>query len=110
MKVLFKGKPLIIRLIPRFDVLKSDTISLSLRNEVTNVVITPEITFESGKRLVITITNEPLDFKIQNKYEIEVKKADKIVYLGKLIVLKEGTDIQNYEYKEQNNGYFKFKE
>lgn len=110
MKVLFLDTDLIISVVPRVYPLISDTITIELRNESTNVAITPEIEFTVGEFLTLTVLAQPNDFKAQNKYEFAIKNDGQEIYLGKLIVLKEGTDVQNYEYKTQNNEYFKFKE
>jgi hypothetical protein len=110
MKVLLLNTPLILKLVPRKYPILSDSLVLTLRNEATNTIITPEITFTTDNYLNISILNQPNDFKAQNKYEITVKNGSEIIYMGKLIVLEEGTDVQNYEYKTQNNEYFRFKE
>ncbi len=110
MKVLFLDTPLIFKVVPRFYPLITDTISLHLRNEATNEVITPEISFTLNNYLNITILEQPTDFAIQNKYEVIIYNDVDIIYMGKLIVLKEGTNVQDYEYKTQNNEYFRFKE
>ena len=110
MKVLFLDTPLVFSVVPRVYPLISDTLSLHLRNEMSNEVINADIEFTINDYLNVTIVNKPTDFAIQNKYEVIIYNETTIIYIGKLIVLKEGTDVQNYEYKTQNNEYFKFKE
>lgn len=108
MKVLFLNEPLVFSCIPRDYTFQN--LSLSLRNELTDVVITPEISYTIDNRLNVTILEQPSDFAIQNKYEFALKNGENIIFLGKLIVLKQATDVQNYEYNTQKDEYFQFKE
>jgi hypothetical protein len=111
MKVLFLTEDLIFSLIPRIYPLITDDITLSLRNEQTDVVIEPEITFTVTDKLNITITANPADFKTQNKYEVNIKNGEDLIYSsGKMIVLESGTDIQNYENSTQSNEKFSYRE
>ena len=107
MKVLFLDETLVIKLVPRVYPLISDTLVLKLRNESTNEVLTPAFTFTVTDTLNITITTQPTDFIDKNKYEIEVTKGTQTLYLGKLIVVESGTDIQNYTY---GNSRYQFRE
>ena len=109
MKVLFLTEPLIFHLIPRIYPVNGDTLALSLRNEQTDLVISPDITFTVDGRLNITITEQPEDFISRNKYEVTVKNSGDLIYLGKIIILDSGTDVQNYEYASQTNGKFRYK-
>jgi hypothetical protein len=109
MKVLFLTEALIFSVIPRSYPLITDTITLSLRNEMTDETITPAITFTVTDKLNITITAQPVDFKTQNKYEVNIKKGTDIIYLGKMIILESGTDVQNYENSTQTNEKFGYK-
>lgn len=108
MKVLFYNQPLLFSCIPRNYTISN--LSLTLRNELTDVIIEPIIDYSIDNKLNILIVMQPTDFAIQNKYEFTLKDGQNIVYHGKLIVLKQDTDIQNYEYNTQNNEYFQFKE
>jgi len=109
MKVLFIDTPLIFKAIPRKYPNISDNVSLILRNENTNTVITPEITFISDDDFIIELTEQPTDFKTQNKYEITILNDAEIIYKGKLIVLEAGTDLQNYDYGSQTTSKYSFK-
>jgi hypothetical protein len=110
MKVLFLTEVLSFHLIPRDYPQAGDGLTLSLRNEFTDAVITPAITFATlGKQLVVTLTTQPTDFKTQNKYEATLKNGSTVIYLGKIIVLDSGTDIQNYQYNTQTNVRFDYK-
>lgn len=109
MKVLFLSEVLIFSAIPINYPLETDNITLSLRNEQTDVIITPEITFTVTDKLNITITAQPADFKTQNKYEVNIKNGSDLIYLGRMIILESGTDVQNYKYSTQSNGKFGYK-
>lgn len=102
MKVLFLDNDLIFSVIPRVFPSLVDNLSLNLINENSKTVVTPDFTFDITDKLVITITETPTDFKIQNKYSIEIKNDNDIIYLGKLLVLENGTDVQNYEYQTKH--------
>lgn len=106
MKVFFLDEALKFSVIPRIFPLEIDNILLTLRNEMTDEVLTPEITFSVGQMLEITITNQPISFAENQKYEIEILKDERTIYLGKAIVLKKDTDIQNYENKQSTNARF----
>ena len=107
MKVLFLETPLKFSLIPRKYPTNTKNFSLILRNEMTNELISTNCKFYIREKIEITILDQPIDFKNHNKYEIEFKNGAEILYLGKLIVLEQGTDIQNYNY---GNSRFKFRE
>ena len=110
MKVLFLTEALTFSAIPLAYPLITDSLTLSLRNEQTDAAIAPAITFTVTDKLNITITDQPSDFKTQNKYEVIVKNGGDIIYLGRAIVLESGTDVQNYEYSTQSNERFGYKQ
>jgi len=105
MKAVFLNMPLTFSLIPRIYPSLSDTLILTLRKEIDNTVLTPEFTFTVDEKVNITITEQPDSFKILDKYEIELKNESEVIYLGKLVILKEGTNTQNFEYGTQNERF-----
>lgn len=109
MKVLFLTEALIFSVIPRIYPDPGDGVTLSLRNEMTDTVIEPAITFTVTDKLNITLTAQPSDFKTQNKYEVTIKNGTDLIYLGKMIILESGTDVQNYENSTQTNEKFGYK-
>lgn len=109
MKVLFLETDLTFSLIPRVFPSLIDNLILNLRNEITNVEINPEITFTIADRLNIKILEQPSDFQSQNKYEVELKNGTNVIYRGKLLILEQGTNIQNYEYGSQTKTRFDYK-
>ena len=109
MKILFLDGPFIFKCVPRVDITFDALLVLNLRNEITNHEFSQEVNFTNVDLLEIELSFAPADFKIQNKYEITLMNGNDIIYRGKLLILKSGTDIQNYEYKTQNDEYFRFK-
>jgi hypothetical protein len=110
MKILFINEQLVFNVIPREYPLITDTIVLELKNEISGLVLTPAISFLIGQKLQITIISQPTDFKPKNKYEITIKKDENVLYLGKLMTVDSGTDVQNYQQSSQTNGKYKYKE
>jgi hypothetical protein len=109
MKVLFLETPLLFSLVPRHYPISTDVLTLVLRNENTNAVLIPLISFTIDKTLVIEVLEQPTDFKTQNKYEVTLLNGLEIIYKGKLIVLEAGTDIQNYNYGSQTTSKYQYK-
>jgi len=105
MKAVFLNTPLTFSLIPRIYPSLSDTLLLTLRKEIDNTILTPDFTFTVDEKVNITITTQPDNFKILDKYEIELKNESEVIYLGKLVILKEGTNTQNFEYGTQNERF-----
>lgn len=117
MKVLFLGETLTIDFISRIDLLNTDDLTMSMRLESSinnGVVINPSITQSptntSTKTYVITLDSQPTEFKIRQKYEIEIKKGSETAYRGKVLILESGTNVQNYKYQSQSNARFEVKE
>jgi len=98
--------------IPRDYPALSDTLSVKLKNELTNYVIDLSFTFNfSGAYLTVIVNEIPADFASGNKYEItitNITQQNKIVYLGKLLIVDENTDIQNYDYQSQSNSRYEY--
>lgn len=109
MKALELKTPLKIYLIPRIYPEISDVLVLNLRNEMTGEVLNPSFTFEIGQKLEITINEDVSYFKEFQKFDIELTNGGDIIYLGKLITLKEGVNTQEYEYRQQTNARFDYK-
>lgn len=109
MKVLFLNSPLTLSIIPRIYPLESDVLTISFRNEMSNIEFNPDFTFSVDDYLKITLNSQPSNFKSANKYVVMIKNGNEIIYLGKVITLNEGTDVQNYEYKMQTNGRYSYK-
>lgn len=108
MKALILNNSLELHLIPRIYPNNTVNLVLNMRNEMTDEVLTPEIIVYITDLLNITILNT--EFKVQDKFEISLFSDGNLIYLGKLIVLKEGTDVQNYEYNTQKNEIFGYRQ
>ena len=109
MKVLFFNDTLDIYLIPIEIPLIRDILTLELRNEVTNDLFYPNFTFTlTDLNVKITLLEHLADFKMNNKYSFVLKNGVKIIYIGKMICLENGTNIQTYEYGSQTNGRFQY--
>ena len=94
------------RIAPAFDTLK-----LTATNETTQIetIIYIEFYMYNG-RLIFTF-EIPEAFKAGDKFEIEINEetTNTIIYRGKLIVVNESTDIQNYTPSTQQPLRFKTK-
>lgn len=110
MKVLFIDAVLVFYVIPRDYPIVTDTLTLNLRNESSNKTMSPAVTFEVNEQLKVTITTQPDDFKTQNKYELELKNGSETIYRDKIIILAQGTDVQNYEYNSQPDARYDYKQ
>jgi hypothetical protein len=98
--------------VPRNYPSVSDELTVTLINEMTNEPINLSFTFSISDAYLTIIVNEiPNDFKSGEKYSITIKNITKnnyIIYLGKLMIVDENTDIQNYEYQSQSNSRFNY--
>ena len=106
MKILFKDTTLIFSFVPRIFPLISDNLTVQLKNEMSNESFTVPNSFTINEFVIMTLV---YDFKIQDKFEMTIKNGSKIIFKDKILILKEGTDVQNYEYNTQKNEYYKFK-
>lgn len=109
MKVLKLNTPFEISAVLRIAPTQSDVLKMTIRNEVTDFVIEYTLiwTITNG-RISFTLPSTP-DFKAGNKYEIFItnQNSSEIIYRGKMIVVKEDTDIQNYTPSKQITQRFK---
>jgi len=107
MKILKLNTPFEISAVPRIALVSSDVLIFTARNENTNVSFNYTLIWSivSG-RLVFELPNTNPDFIAGNKYEIFIKRIDEIVYRGKMIIVKEDTDIQNYTPSKQTTPRF----
>lgn len=99
MKILFLDTPYTFKIIPRKEISENDTLIVDLKNEFTklsteNVVNSFEI---DGNYVVLTLDSLPIGAKHRDKFELTIKKEADIVYYGKILVLTEGTNVQNYK-------------
>jgi hypothetical protein len=97
MKVVTTAMP-IIDLVPRFYPYSEDIITL----EFENGFIIPFTWVIGGNLLTLTLT-ETSQFKQRENYSFTLFRGNEIVYKGKMIFLKNGTDVQNYTNNSQDN-------
>jgi hypothetical protein len=107
MKILFLDTALIFRVVPRIYPLFNDILVLELRNELTGVIFTPNFTFSIDEYLTITMESIA-DFEIQNKYNFKIRNNNEIISSGKILILREGTSVQDYNYQEQEDEYYTY--
>tara|TARA_R110000782_G_scaffold30243_1_gene75220 strand:- start:3 stop:329 length:327 start_codon:yes stop_codon:yes gene_type:complete len=97
MKVLKLNTPFEISAVVRVAPVLGDILTFTATNEVTDNTKDYVLEWEyTRKRLVFTLPNTNTDFAAANKYEITIKNAETVIYLGKMIVVNEITDTQNY--------------
>lgn len=107
MKVLKLNTPFEISAVPRIVLVLSDVLIFTARNEVTNEIVNYTLDWSViNGRLNFELPDTNPNFKAGNKYEIFIKKSDTIVYRGKMIIVKEDTDIQNYTPSKQTTPRF----
>jgi hypothetical protein len=107
MKVLFLNTPFTFPFIARQTPI-SNTIDVVLRNEVSQVVISQSVTWELIKgKVYVTLTSDA-DFVTKNKYELEIQDNEITIYRGKLMILEENTDLQNYDNETQSDKEYNY--
>lgn len=109
MKVLELNKPISIEAVVRFAPTTGDSLSLILRNEFTNLSLNLPLTWSIVKDRLVFSFDMNADFNSGNKYQMEIKNNTQTIYFGKLIIVKENTNIQNYTPSNQRPQRFKSK-
>lgn len=107
MKIIINGQPASFDCIPRIYPKETDSISLVLTNENNKTIVEPSFSFIVAQKLSISL--DSADIVINQKYIIEMRLNNDIIYIGKLMILKEGTDIQNYKNENQSATKTKFR-
>lgn len=87
---------------PRLYPASTDTLSISFTNEYTREAISPDFIFLVSGNLVHLELLDISGFALYENYEFEVKRADEIIYKGKVITLDNDTDLQNYQPDNQS--------
>jgi len=101
MKVVTAALP-IIELVPRFYPIVLDELVL----EFENGFIIPFTWSINNNLLILTITDIS-QFKQRENYSFTLLNDGEIIYKGKMIFLKNGTDVQNYTNNSQDNKRWK---
>jgi len=97
MKVVTTAVP-VIRIVPRLYPIITDTLVLELETGQ----ILPITWLLNGNLIEITITDVSL-FEQRGNYSFTVTNNDVVIYKGKIIFLKNDTDVQNYSNQTQDN-------
>lgn len=97
MKVVTQSVP-VIKMVPRLYPIITDTLILELETGQ----ILPITWLLNGNLIEITITDISL-FKQRGNYSFTVTNNDVVIYKGKIIFLKNNTDVQNYSNNSQDN-------
>jgi hypothetical protein len=97
MKVVTQGAP-IIKIVPRLYPIITDTLVLELETGQ----ILPITWVLNGNLIEITITDVSL-FEQRGNYSFTVTNNAVVIYKGKIIFLKNNTDVQNYSNQTQDN-------
>jgi hypothetical protein len=97
MKVVTQQNP-ILQLVPRYYPSVNDELILDFENGI----IVPFTWILNKNLIVITITDTSF-LKQRENYSFTLYNSNEIIYKGKIIFLKNGTDIQNYTNNSQDN-------
>lgn len=85
-----------IPLIPRVFPNESDLIITKLKNENNGEYFDLESSFSYFNNYFNLILTDNNYFKINNKYEFNIYLNDRVIYIGKIYVVNQGRDIQDY--------------
>jgi hypothetical protein len=107
MKVIKLNTPLTIVIVPRLLPIDGDVLIFNAINEFSQVTVTQTITWTKKNGRISFILASNSNFKAGNKYEISISNGANVIYLGKMIVVKEITDTQNYTPSKQTTQRFK---
>jgi hypothetical protein len=109
MKIVFINNADTISLVPRSTIANTNTLELYLTSESDNVkgnYVFSVNSYTNGVLRINTVSFSSL-LKLGQTYKIELLDGVKLVYLGRLIVVDQNTDIQNYSRSLQSNSLFK---
>jgi len=111
MKVLELNKPIELWAVVRTATITGENLILKLRNETNNLLIEIPIVWSVSRERLVFSFNVHADFKAGNKYELEIynQSTSESLYFGKLLIVKENTNIQNYTPSSQITQRFKSK-
>lgn len=97
-----------IKLVPRVLPVDGDTLVVKLRNELTNLEITP-LNYFNYVDGWFNLYIKSSDITNEIRFEIEILNNDQIIYKGKcLSTMKNVDEIQNYTVVEKVNNKLKY--
>ena len=97
MKVVTEQNPF-IKVVPRLYPILGDILTIDFENGMTNDFVWTI----SQNILIITFASTNL-FKQRDNYSFTIFRGEEILYKGKIIFLKNNTDVQNYTNNSQDN-------
>jgi hypothetical protein len=106
MKVLKLNTPFELSAVVRTAPDYGDVLVFKAINEFSQVEIVQTLVWTKRNDRLSFILASNIDFVAGNKYEISISNNSKVIYLGKMIVVKEITDIQNYSQSKQTTPRF----
>lgn len=101
MKVITNSEPFFV-VIPRLYPVITDALALTFENGMS-IAFSWEVT---NKYLLITL-EDTSSFKQRENYSFTILSTTDIIYKGKMIFLKDDTDVQNYTNQSQDNKRYK---
>lgn len=97
-----------IKLVPRVLPVDGDTLVVKLRNELTNLEITP-LNYFNYVDGWFNLYIKSSDITNETRFEIEIFNNDELIYKGKcLSTMKNSEEIQNYTVVEKVNNKLKY--
>lgn len=97
MKVVTTAIP-IIKIVPRLYPNPTDELVLELETGQTI-----DINWVKNNNLLEITLNNLIQFEQRGNYSFTISNSDVVIYKGKIIFLKNGTDVQNYTNQSQDN-------
>tara|TARA_R110000822_G_scaffold62632_1_gene154284 strand:+ start:1197 stop:1523 length:327 start_codon:yes stop_codon:yes gene_type:complete len=108
MKVLKLNTPLKISAVVRVAPVLGDILTMTAVNEFSGNSKEYTLIWDYLRdRLIFYLSNTNTDFVPENKYEITIKNGVNVIYLGKMIVVNQSTDTQNYTPSSQTTQRYK---
>lgn len=100
MKVIQIGQDIdkIITFIPRITPIIGDVLSVTLRNELTNVVQSPEIEWIFFNSYVQIKLSE-LIMENNNTFELNIFNENDLIYIGKVVIIDPTVSVQDFPTK-----------
>ena len=108
MDILRKNTTPAFQIVPRRKLALTDVFKITIRNESTNVSqsIICSAALLANENYLLTLSSFPTgSLGAKFSYALLNNETNEIVLLGKLIIVAETQDIQNYSNKSNNNFY-----
>jgi hypothetical protein len=108
MDILRKNTTPAFQIVPRRQLALTDVFKITLRNESTNAKqsIICSVAILANENYQLTLTSFPTgNLGAKFSYSLLNNETNEIVSLGKLIIVAENQDVQDYSNKSNNNFY-----